>query len=157
MYQDVLMKLQNWPKRLILRARCPCSFLVWFVVLSAAPHNDEGGRVEDFNYSEKVKEVVEVWEIQHGAGCCVEIAPIWNVIKLVWLLASERNAFLFSHLKWKCIECFCWKIPGGNSRLLNICNTAWTVQLKWVLRWVIRCGFPFDISKVCSFWTIDLL
>lgn len=35
--------------------------LVWFVVLSA----DEGGRVEDFNYSEKVKKVVEVLEIQH--------------------------------------------------------------------------------------------
>lgn len=34
--------------------------LLWFVVLSAARHNDEGGRVEDFNYSAKVKELVEV-------------------------------------------------------------------------------------------------
>ena len=33
----------------------------WFVVLSP----DEGGKVEDFNYSENVKKVVEVSEIQH--------------------------------------------------------------------------------------------
>lgn len=58
--------------------------LVWFVVLSA----DEGGRVEDFNYSEKVKKVVEVFRNTTLGGCYVDIAPIWNVIKLVWLLAS---------------------------------------------------------------------
>lgn len=119
--------------------------LLYFLLLRIMT---KGGRVEDFNYSEKVKEVVEVWEIQHGAGCYVEIAHIWNAIKLVWLLASEKKyiPFLFSS-QMKMYRVFCWKIPGGNSRLLNICNTACTVQLKWVLRWVIHCGFPFDISK----------
>lgn len=85
--------------------------LLYFLLLRIMT---EGGRVEDFNYSEKVKEVVEVWEIQHGAGCYVEIAHIWNAIKLVWLLASEKNTFLFySHLKWKCIECFAEKYLEG--------------------------------------------
>lgn len=46
-------------------ARCESQIslflLVWFVVLCA----DESGRVEDFNYSQKVKKVVEVLEIQH--------------------------------------------------------------------------------------------
>lgn len=44
---------------------------------------------EDFICSEKVKPAVEVSETQHWAGCYVQIAPIWNVIKVVWLLASR--------------------------------------------------------------------
>lgn len=97
------------------------------------------------------------------AGCYVEIAPIWNVIKVVWLLASglgrwgEYILFIFFSSQMKMYSRFCWEIPGGESRLLNICNTACTVELKWVLRWVIHCGFPSDISKVCSFWTVVLL
>lgn len=98
------------------------------------------------------------------AGCYVEIAPIWNVIKVVWLHASGLgwwgNTFLlffFFPPQMKMYSRFCWEIPGGESRLLNICNTACTVELKWVLRWVIHCGFPSDISKVCSFWTVGLL
>lgn len=51
---------------------------------------------EDFICSEKVKPAVEVSETQHWAGCYVEIAPIWNVIKVVWLLASGgKNTFHF--------------------------------------------------------------
>lgn len=75
--------------------------LVWFVVLSA----DEGGRMEVFNYSEKVKKVVEVCRNTTLAGCYVDIAPIWNVIKLVWLLASgkkktkKNHSFFFSFQK----------------------------------------------------------
>lgn len=53
-------EVTNWLKQLILRARSPCSFWFGLLYFYAAPHNDEGGRVEDFNYSEKVKEVVEV-------------------------------------------------------------------------------------------------
>ena len=87
--------------------------LVWFVVLSAAPHNDEGWKSGRFQL---------LWESQGGcwslrnttrAGCYVEIAPIWNVIKLVWLLASEKIHSSFSHLKWKCIECFAEKYLEG--------------------------------------------
>lgn len=54
---------------------------------------------EDFICSEKVKPAVEVSETQHWAGCYVEIAPIWNVIKVVWLLASGgKNTFHFPPL-----------------------------------------------------------
>lgn len=53
-------EVTNWLKLLILRARSPCSFwfgLLYFLLLRIMTR---GGRVEDFNYSEKVKEVVEV-------------------------------------------------------------------------------------------------
>lgn len=56
------------------------------------------------------------------AGCYVEIAPIWNVIKVVWLHASglgwwgEYIPFIFFfHHKWKCIAGFAEKYLEGRA------------------------------------------
>lgn len=63
-FRDTVSRLAeevtNWLKQLILRARSPCSFwfgLLYFLLLRIMTRVD---RMEDFNYSEKVKEVVEV-------------------------------------------------------------------------------------------------
>lgn len=53
-------KVTNWPKLLTPRAGSLHCFWFGFVALSSAVHNDADGRVEYLNYSEKVKEVVEV-------------------------------------------------------------------------------------------------
>lgn len=63
-------EVTNWRKRLALSARSPCSSwfgLLYFLLLSIMT------RVEDFNYFDKVKEAVEVLEIQR------ELVPMWRL------------------------------------------------------------------------------
>lgn len=89
-------EVTNWLKLLTPRARSLRTF--WFVVLPAAPHNDESGRVEYFNYSEKVKEVVEVWEIQHGLVAMWRLRPFGMQLNWFGCLPVKKNIFLFFFL-----------------------------------------------------------
>lgn len=87
-------EVTNWLKLLIPRARSPCSLrfgLLYFLLLCIST------RVEEWKISITLRKSRSLlkFEKYNTVGCYVEIAPIWNAIKLVWLLASEKIHFLF--------------------------------------------------------------